>query len=281
MLSEEPKSFSEMLEALEISSSHLTYHLENLGRLVSKTADGKYKLSEFGEAAITTMSKAERAPRVMESKHAKLPPRKWKLSLVALLTALVIVSSVCYVQYWSLNRISAEYEQLKELMELAEKEGASIQSKYTLGLRSRQYTFKTDSNTTQLVMVWPQFCVIYNPYDNSTLYLVLSITIVPPEFHVPISVQMGNVLSSATNETSTPIWSVNATESKIYSVPLPSKGWYTFGIGGQLTKLYDEAERIIGYKYKLLIAGFENIRCSMSLRILYDKRYVPFVVAKR
>jgi DNA-binding transcriptional ArsR family regulator len=63
MLAEKPKSFSEMLGTLGVSGSFLTYHLENLGELVCKTEDGKYKLSMFGEAAMVTMSKVEDVPK--------------------------------------------------------------------------------------------------------------------------------------------------------------------------------------------------------------------------
>jgi hypothetical protein len=55
-------SFSEMLEVLGVSSSFLTYHVENLGELVSKTDAGKYGLSSFGEAAMATMTKVEDIP---------------------------------------------------------------------------------------------------------------------------------------------------------------------------------------------------------------------------
>ena len=61
LLHERSRSYSEMLEVFKIESSHLNYHLESLGELVSKTADGKYKLSSSGESAITTMSKVEEA----------------------------------------------------------------------------------------------------------------------------------------------------------------------------------------------------------------------------
>ena len=40
MLAEESMTVSQLLEELGISSSHLTYHLENLGELVSKEENG-------------------------------------------------------------------------------------------------------------------------------------------------------------------------------------------------------------------------------------------------
>ncbi len=68
MLAEKPKNFSRILEELGISSSHLTYHLENLGELVTKMDDGKYRLSAFGKAAVLTMKGVEETPDI-KPKH--------------------------------------------------------------------------------------------------------------------------------------------------------------------------------------------------------------------
>lgn len=59
MLSERPRTFTEMLNVFGVESSHLTYHLESLRELVSKAEDGTYRLSAFGEAAISIMRKVE------------------------------------------------------------------------------------------------------------------------------------------------------------------------------------------------------------------------------
>ena len=45
MLGNKPMTFMQMVEELGVSTPHLTYHLENLGELVSKSDDGQYKLS--------------------------------------------------------------------------------------------------------------------------------------------------------------------------------------------------------------------------------------------
>jgi DNA-binding transcriptional ArsR family regulator len=110
MLSEKPRSFSEMLGDSEVSSSHLTYHLENLGQLVSKTDDGKYRLSTFGQAAVATMSRIEETST--RPKSLSSLPLKWKYLFVALLIGVVILAGVSYTQYQSLNRISGDYERL-------------------------------------------------------------------------------------------------------------------------------------------------------------------------
>ena len=56
LLADKPRNFSTILETLGLSSSHLTYHLENLGELLVKLDDGRYKLSGLGEAAVCTMA---------------------------------------------------------------------------------------------------------------------------------------------------------------------------------------------------------------------------------
>ncbi len=65
-----------MLEVLGVSSSFLTYHLENLGELVGKMDGGKYKLSSFGEAAITTMTKVEDIPTTVLQQSPETKPKK-------------------------------------------------------------------------------------------------------------------------------------------------------------------------------------------------------------
>jgi DNA-binding transcriptional ArsR family regulator len=111
MLAEKPKNFSRILEELGISSSHLTYHLENLGELVTKMDDGRYKLSTFGEAAVLTMKGVEETPDI-KPRHGLSISMRWQVFFAVLMIGLVILASVSYVQYLSLNQLSAEHDQL-------------------------------------------------------------------------------------------------------------------------------------------------------------------------
>ncbi|MBT8171841.1 winged helix-turn-helix domain-containing protein, partial [Candidatus Bathyarchaeota archaeon] len=111
MLAEKPKNFSRILDELGISSSHLTYHLENLGELVTKMADGKYRLSTFGKAAVLTMKGVEEAPEI-KSKSIFALPLKWKLFFSILMISVLVLSVISYSQYNSFNKISLEHEQL-------------------------------------------------------------------------------------------------------------------------------------------------------------------------
>ena len=113
MLSEKALSFSELLEAIEVSSSHLTYHLESLGELISKTQAGEYKLSTFGEAAVNTMRIVEDAPAV-QSQNRKNRSLRWKPILAALIIGIILVASFSVLQYNTQNQLSAEFTKLQE-----------------------------------------------------------------------------------------------------------------------------------------------------------------------
>jgi len=262
MLSEKPRNFSEMLEALGISSSHLTYHLENLGELVSKTDDGKYKLSTFGEAAVGTMSNVEEAPKVKEPKRPSSLPIKWKSFFVVLMIGLVVLAGVSYTQYLALNRLSVEYGQLKELVELAETEAVSLQYEHILSL-------KLNITDLRMEIHGSPYCFIYSPYDNSTLHLALT-TSALSRTRIPISVQDVSIFDLSYREAGTIIWSVYATSSSTYSVSLASKGWYTFSLVGPIMKM----NNTIG----VMRAVTEDVDCRMSLRIIYEGKYSPFIV---
>lgn len=111
MLAQKPKTFSRILEELGISSSHLTYHIENLGELITKLDDGKYILSSFGRAAVETMKGVEETPDVKPAYQLALSMR-WKTVLTVLMVGIVVLAGMSYVQYAALSSLSSEHEQL-------------------------------------------------------------------------------------------------------------------------------------------------------------------------
>ena len=116
MLSERSMTFSQMLDELEIPGSHLTYHLENLGELVVKTEDGKYKLSSVGEACCSIMKGAEDVPNI-QTKQFSLLPLRWKTLFTVFIIAIVLLASMSFVQYASFNQLSTDYGLLKDELE--------------------------------------------------------------------------------------------------------------------------------------------------------------------
>ncbi len=119
MLAVKPMTFMEMVDALGVSTSHLTYHLESLGELVSKLENNQYKLSTFGEATVIAMRTVEETPEI-ETKRRRMLTLRWKSVLAALLIGVVLLAAMSTAQYYSINQLSSnqqllasENEQLK------------------------------------------------------------------------------------------------------------------------------------------------------------------------
>jgi DNA-binding transcriptional ArsR family regulator len=125
MLSEKEMTFSQMLDELEIPGSHLTYHLENLGELIIKMEDGKYKLSSVGEASYSIMRGAEEAPNSQTKKFSVLPLR-WKTLVIVFIISITLLASISCVQYYSFNQLSNDYELLKADLEKAKLQNQQI-----------------------------------------------------------------------------------------------------------------------------------------------------------
>jgi hypothetical protein len=59
MLEVAPATYTEMMNALGIETGLLNYHLESLSALLAKNDEGKYHLSDFGEAALSLTRRVE------------------------------------------------------------------------------------------------------------------------------------------------------------------------------------------------------------------------------
>jgi len=81
MLEEREHTFTDMEEKLGLSSSHLTYHLDSLKELITKTETG-YKLSVFGRAAVDMM------------RHVESPPKRYNEAQGTLRKVLIVVLAV-------------------------------------------------------------------------------------------------------------------------------------------------------------------------------------------
>jgi hypothetical protein len=200
MLSEKPCSFSEMQEIFKIESSLLTYHLESLGSLLSKTEEGKYALSAIGEAAVSMMYKVEEPLKT--TSHPRLSSKKWKALLTTLTLGLILLFSLCYFQYQALTNLSSQFLSLKEeneflrevLMDALGIENATLTHEYTENstIATTLVTIeKENQNITHGICIisgynvtwvgisnpWGPNCdnyFIYSLIDNSTLEIEIS-----------------------------------------------------------------------------------------------------------
>ena len=110
MLGMKNMTFMELVEELGVSSPHLTYHLENLGELVSKLDNGQYKLSTFGLATVNAMKGVEEVHEI-EPKR-RMMTRRWKGAIGVLLVAVLILAGMSAVQYVSINQLSSSQKSL-------------------------------------------------------------------------------------------------------------------------------------------------------------------------
>ena len=100
----------DMVEELGVSTPQLTYHLESLGELVSKTDNSHYKLSTFGLATVNAM-------KGVEEVHQNEPKRrlvtfKWKILSVLLMIAVLLLASMTSLQYASIEQLSTSKQSL-------------------------------------------------------------------------------------------------------------------------------------------------------------------------
>jgi DNA-binding transcriptional ArsR family regulator len=112
MLANKPMTFMEMVDELGVSSSHLTYHLESLGELVSKLDSGQYKLSTFGVATVGAMKGVEDV-RDAEPKRRQVTS-KWKTVSAVLLIVVILISALSVVQYVFINQLSTDKQLLSD-----------------------------------------------------------------------------------------------------------------------------------------------------------------------
>jgi hypothetical protein len=112
VLADKPLAFTEMLDLIGISSSNLTYHLENLGELVTKDEGGVYRLSTFGLASVSTMKVVEEAPEVPPKNRGALS-FKWKTILSILLIGMIVFASITAVEFGTLNQAASERDALQ------------------------------------------------------------------------------------------------------------------------------------------------------------------------
>lgn len=106
ILKDKQLSFTEILNIVQIDSGHLSYHLENLGELIRRSADGKYELSSVGGAAVDLMSGVEEIPRpsllTVKFRRKEIS----KVLLCAVLT-IVIVLAAFNIYYYNLSQALA------------------------------------------------------------------------------------------------------------------------------------------------------------------------------
>ncbi len=248
ILSRRKLSFTGLLNELEISSSHLTYHLDSLGELIAKD-ETMYTLSVFGKAAVEMITNIEDPPRRYLTNN---PGDVYKYAFTILLTILV-VSSACILnladiqasqllilenQEAEIQFLTDELAPLKRFSEL----DLLIKSNPDIMVASKtslSYCSSTDALDEPVLL-------FYIP-DNNRVFEVSLMTSVTPGSIIPLSIQRGNALL---NESSIPVpetyaynesaawmseivWIKNNQDALSHRIIL-SRGWYTVSLVGPI-----------------------------------------------
>lgn len=305
MLSKEQMTFTALNEKLGISSSHLTYHLDSLGELVSKT-DNKYKLSVFGNAGVDMISNVEDPPNPILAVRGE---RSLKILAAVLVASLITVSGL-YINltndYNSLglerDLLSGELEIISEkfgksgleaLVELIMRRpharlmpGYSVVSGYSLEYRMQWIDGLPDWE------VEDYYVVFYAPMDNLTLRMYPFIYYPTEGVNLPLTIQKGiaplnesgvSVKEEHYNITlwqSPIIWSVNASSGRAYDTLLPSKGWYTLCLTGPIRRHGDEGIHIglLGVRIDNGTQARDDEHAWVNFKLLRNEEPVLFIV---
>lgn len=95
MLVVKPSTFSGILESLSIDSGHLSYHIESLGELLTRSEDGVYRLSSVGVAAVRLMSGVEEYPPAQGVRSVKsvwLRPSVMRIYSAVIVVVLIVLT---------------------------------------------------------------------------------------------------------------------------------------------------------------------------------------------
>ncbi|MCW4014617.1 MAG: winged helix-turn-helix domain-containing protein [Candidatus Bathyarchaeota archaeon] len=292
ILSKRKESFTSLLNELEISSSHLTYHLDSLGELIAKD-ESLYGLSVFGKAAVDMMKNIEDPPK---SYFQDNPGEVFKYITIMLLTLFIISSGLLVnlmeIQAYQedmlesksaeIELLTNELEPLKRFHELdvmvVSNPDLRVSSKTTLSYSS------TDDDYTASVML------IYLPEKYRVLEVEL-LTNLPTDFVLPFTIQKGNAFENETsvlapdeymyNDSvkwmSKIVWTNTDADLDEYKIMLTQGGWYTLSLSGPVVITESGNPVIQHFQYEnYLWNSFENIRIWTECRLLYGRDPVSF-----
>ncbi len=305
MLSEKQMTFTAINENLSISSSHLTYHIDSLGELVSKN-NSDYRLSVFGRAAVEMMKNVENPPDQMDIIRGL---NLVKITSGLLIITLVAVSALSINMYNLSNRhrdLNIAYDLLFDDLEATVSElgtyqelenliitrpyarlvqGLEIVSGYSLEYQQS----RTNSHFDHTVV--GHRVVFYSPQKNLTLRMSPFISLV--ESFIPLTIQRGNAYQNESGvlvemRGAETIWqspilrSLNITENGVYDVLLPSKGWYTISMSGPIRKSSGGAfvGRLLGQMINGTYVPDENIRAWVDFKLMRDAEPVLFGLSR-
>ena len=295
ILEEGERSHTEIAENLGISSSHLTYHLDHLKDLVTKTEHG-YRLSRFGQAAVEMTKTVETPPiRLVKQDQNRLK------AIITILSISFLVITGATIQLYSLSsnqnqqmtalgeKVDSVSEELEKYASLEEILESSSSIQLTTG---RELTLQREMLTGSPLAPSRYIMVFYAPMDNLSLSIETAIQM-PEGFFFPLSLQHGNAFAypseqvmngssvASDNDFQGPVfWAVNVS-SRYQSIKVPlDLGWYTLSWVGPVNVSSDGSVTLdCAWGSSEMWGGVGDFEVWSYCQLLDDEGVVvPFVV---
>ena len=268
MLANKPMTFMEMVEQLGVSTSHLTYHLESLGELVSKLDGGTYKLSTFGVATVSAMNGVEEAPQIEQKRRWKLA-LKWKAAFGALLIAVILLAGMATLQYANINSLSES----KNALSLQNKQLLSTGTgpdkvynflDYMTAIDARNYTVTLDSDVIN-------YRSDFNVAEETIKYTLATVT--TPQTSMDVNLRFRNNHFSRYDLTlgeSTPILISNVPSDLLQNVNLTLRNYKAYSGDAYITPMINLLSTVTNTSTHTYIDG------NMALQITNSAGSVTF-----
>ena len=178
MLRENELTFSQILESLSMDSGHLSYHLEGLGDLITRSPDGKYRLSSFGLAAVKLMSGVE--------EHDSLgvtPKNRNTVSLTVMIFSVALVIALLTTSVYTLGFTTQSGGDLVSVHEIPVGIAPSQNFSYdvTLAYRSNQTMTEPYGISTMIpdaentIAKWTEYTLAFDMEINSSYDISLAV----------------------------------------------------------------------------------------------------------
>ena len=208
MLADEPLTYSEILETLNIDSGHLSYHLESLGDLTVHDKNGHYQLSSFGEAAVKLMGGVEE--QTPKKSHHRPKPRRLFAKVYPIILALFLIGAsfhlVTYATVVFTKTSSTEsmlypfHTNIPFNVGVGETFEINITIEYKPPIYRR--AFGVNGGVQEWVFSIPQLENTFTGWDEATIWLdsIFNLTTLTTNYTYDVPVVMWNQ-TSQTNET--------------------------------------------------------------------------------
>ena len=284
-------SFKEIMDALHVSSNHLTYHLDNLDGFITKTEHG-YKLSETGEAALRITGTVDTLKPMKLSGEDK---RRLNVIIVVLSICIIVIAAstvelgiISSGKDERLNALSREAENYTDQFKVYALLDELIQNSTSVILSTgRELSFNMDFFDGSPISLLRYIMVFYVHDDNLTLTVETAINM-NEGFYFPLTIQEGDAFrfpddlvndTDVTNYTCPLAWDMEVyTRFKTLRIPL-DPGCYTLSWLGPVSVDRDHtAELNCSWGSSEMWDNVSDTSVWSYCQLTKDGENVPFIV---